>query len=233
MPSRAPKKREDLRKRRQPLRALHRGWLARFWPVAQQQIRRLDPLAPKDLEAELGREADPVTRARRVAELAAPADMKVLTTITHGLPAAVALTHHRPLTLISELAQRRLATVGVRAGEVVEHELSDRFQAALARWPGLLEPEPRPALLAAPDRELHAELIEPVSAAPGGQDPGPSSEPRRVLPRPADPEPPPRPSPPAPRLLPANAAHVERTEADVTHPGVAWFPPERGPLPPP
>ena len=113
------------------------GWLTRAWKAAQRDLARVDPGAgdlERELSSELAAEADPVARARKVAEAAAPGDMILLTALTHGVAPAALEAYRGSLRLVSDLAQRRLSIVGLRAGEVVEHDASDRFRAFLERW---------------------------------------------------------------------------------------------------
>lgn len=55
--------------------------------------------------------------------------------------------HAKAVRAAIDVAKATLETSGARRPEVLEHDLSDRFQAALARWPALVDPEPDPPAL--------------------------------------------------------------------------------------
>jgi len=150
------------RPRRLP--ALRGNWLLPAWKAALARLQAIDPSAA-GLEDELQLETNPVTRARLLAERMAPLDMKTLIAITHGLPLATADAHHRPLRHITDVGQRRLSIAGLKAGEVQEHDLSDRMREFLTRWN---EPaEPSPALPPADTIEARAtRLPEPEPERP-------------------------------------------------------------------
>src|SRR5882724_8318763 len=110
------------------------SWLASGIRRAARNMQRADEQSPRDLTAEVAEVTDPVDRARRLAELAAPADMLALIAIRHGLAPEVMDTYKHQLRLIADIASRSLSIVGLRAGEVQTFEVSDRFREFLERW---------------------------------------------------------------------------------------------------
>lgn len=107
------------------------------WKRAQAAMLALDEGGtPGEMAARLKSIPGPVERARAIAEAAAPADMVLLTALTHGMAPADLEQYARALTHVSGLAQRRLSVVGLKAGEVRELDISDRLRDALARWNG-------------------------------------------------------------------------------------------------
>ena len=92
--------------------------------------------------------AEPVGRARRLAELAAPADMRLSLALGLGATAADLEADKAGARLMLEAAHKRLGIVGLRTGEGLEEGMSDRMARFLAVW---MEPAAaRPALLAPP-----------------------------------------------------------------------------------
>jgi len=130
------------RQRRLPV--LKAGWLVPAWRAALARLQAIDPSAA-GLEDELRQETNPVTQARLLAERMAPLDMKTSIAITHGLPLDTADVYRTPLRHITDVGQRRLSIAGLKAGEVQEHDLSDRMREFLTRW-HQDRPEPGPAL---------------------------------------------------------------------------------------
>ena len=100
----------------------------------QRAKRRIQGAAELDVDAELREVPEPVARARRLAELAAPMDMRL--TLALGLGCSVAeLEHERHgVRVMGDLAFRRLAIVGLKSGESIEHDVSDRLKDALSRF---------------------------------------------------------------------------------------------------
>jgi hypothetical protein len=93
---------------------------------AATQGIRLDPPA--------GRKVSPVERARRMAELAAPLDMMQSLALGHGTDPEVLERDRAAHRLRAELCHKRLSIVGLKSGEIVENDLSDRFQSFLTSW---------------------------------------------------------------------------------------------------
>jgi hypothetical protein len=127
------------RPRRLP--ALRSNWLLPAWKAALARLQAIDPSAA-GLEDELQQETDPVTRARLLAERMAPLDLKTGIAITHGLPLAITEAYKASLRHITDVGQRRLSIAGLKAGEVQEHDLSDRMREFLTRWNEPAEPSP-------------------------------------------------------------------------------------------
>lgn len=97
-----------------------------------------------DLELELKRERDTVSRARRIAELLAPLDMIQSASISHGTSPGDVEVLNRAYRLKAELAHRRLSIVGLKSGEVLEADVSDRLRDALTRFFDPARRRPRP-----------------------------------------------------------------------------------------
>lgn len=121
-----------------------------LWTEAAARIKRAGGL---DIDREARAVHDPVQKARRLAEVAAAADMRLTIAYGHADPRT-----HEPVkgyvSLALQAAFRRLAAVGVRSGDVVEHDLSDRFQDFMQRFSAARAPDPpraRPLPAAGPD----------------------------------------------------------------------------------
>lgn len=130
------------------------GWLARGVKQAGKAMHRADPDTPADLVAAAQDVTDPIDRARRYAEIASPVDMLALIAIRHGLDPDTAETYKHQLRLIADIASRSLSIVGLRAGEVQQFEVSDRFREFLERWQS--GGQPAPVII-----DGHAERVNP------------------------------------------------------------------------
>jgi hypothetical protein len=134
--------------RRTPV--LRSGWMLLAWKKAQARLRAVDPDLPADLVAAVSDRTGPVERARGLAEFMAPSDMILLAGVTHGLAPAEVEAYGKPLRLMTDLAQRRLSMVGLKSGEAVEHDMSDRLRGFLELWhqdrPAPVDVTPPPAL---------------------------------------------------------------------------------------
>ena len=117
--------------------ALRRDWLG---PAVRCKQALLTAAGVELPSAEPG--SDPVGSARRHAEAVAPFDMQVLDAIRFGLSLKTLEQYHRSLRLVSDLALRNLAMVGLKTGETVEMDLSDRMREFLTRWNEPAEPGP-------------------------------------------------------------------------------------------
>ena len=104
------------------------------WKKAQARLQAVDPDLPADLIEAVADRTGPVERARGLAELLAPVDMILLAGVTHGLAPDEVEAYGKPLRLMTDLAQRRLSTVGLKSGEAVEHDMSDRLRSFLELW---------------------------------------------------------------------------------------------------
>jgi len=60
--------------------------------------------------------------------------MLALIAIRHGIDPDTAETYKHQLRLIADIASRSLSIVGLRAGDVQQFEVSDRFREFLERW---------------------------------------------------------------------------------------------------
>ena len=108
-----------------------------FWsPAWQRALEAARTTSGADVEAEIARVKDPVGRARRAAELAAPGNMRVALALALGTTPAEIEKDKAGYRMIAEDAHRLLAMVGLRAGEAVEVEMSDRMQDFLTRFFG-------------------------------------------------------------------------------------------------
>jgi len=59
-----------------------------------------------------------------------------------GCPSATTEAYKASLRHITDVGQRRLSIAGLKAGEVQEHDLSDRMREFLTRWNEPAEPGP-------------------------------------------------------------------------------------------
>jgi hypothetical protein len=90
----------------------------------------------QDPDREMAKEQNPVSQARRLAELSAPADMRLSVALSHGMTLAKLEDNRAGARLASDLAFKRLSIVGLRSGEPVEVEVSDRMRDFLERFFG-------------------------------------------------------------------------------------------------
>lgn len=75
-----------------------------------------------------GKDESPVAFARRMAELAAPADMRLSLALGLGTTNLEHELYPRAMRLRADLSHKRLAIVGLRAGETLQDDgVSDRF----------------------------------------------------------------------------------------------------------
>lgn len=88
----------------------------------------------EDPDRAMAKEQDPVAQARRLAELSAPADMRLVVALTHGTPLPTLEANRASARLVSDLVHKRLSIVGLRSGEPVQVEVSERMQDFLARF---------------------------------------------------------------------------------------------------
>ena len=110
------------------------GWdFARAWTRAQA---RITAAAGVDAVTESNVEVEPVARARRLAEISAPADMRLTLALTHGTSLEELDAGRHAVRVMADMAFRRLAVVGLKSGESVEHDVSDRLKDALGLWFG-------------------------------------------------------------------------------------------------
>jgi hypothetical protein len=167
---------------------LRSGWFARAWREAQASAKHVDTSFPAPLEPHTRAIADPVERARRIAELHAPADMMTLIAISHGLTVEQQEVYARALRHTSDLAQRRLAMVGLRAGDALAIEPSDRLRQFLDLWHADSARDSRPPRDRARDALAAPVILDPdtVTDAVTDVDPArPAAPPPRARARPA------------------------------------------------
>jgi len=135
-------------RRSPPLRS---GWVLHAWKKAQAKLKAVDPDLPADLIEAVADRTGPVERARGLAELMAPSDMILLAAVAHGLLPDELEAYGKPLRMMTDLAQRRLSMVGLKSGEAVEHDMSDRLRSFLELWhadrPAPLDVTPPPQAL--------------------------------------------------------------------------------------
>lgn len=141
-------------------------WLAKSVKRAGKAMHRADPDTPADLVGAAADVTDPIDRARRYAEIASPVDMLALIAIRHGIDPDTAETYKHQLRLIADIASRSLSIVGLRAGDVQQFEVSDRFREFLERWQGGGE-RPAPIIIE------HAERVNPDDGSPDALTEGP------------------------------------------------------------
>ena len=104
-------------------------------------------------------DGDALTQARASAQALANFDIQLLAAIRYGLPLKTLEKCHRSLRLVSDLSLRNLAIVGLKTGETVEMDLSDRMREFLTRWQEDRSP-------AAPDALPHPRAALPAGDAP-------------------------------------------------------------------
>ena len=117
------------------------------WAKAKRRMLEASGISPDQAKTE----REPVARARRLAELAAPADMRLSLALGLGATAADLEADKAGARLMLEAAHKRLGIVGLRTGEGLEEGMSDRMTRFLAVWmeaaPSSATPAPRaPAL---------------------------------------------------------------------------------------
>lgn len=88
-------------------------------------------------------EPEPVQRARRTLEHAAPALVNLTLALTLGTDPEELDRRRGGVRVMADLAVRQLAAVGIKTGETVEHDLSERFTDAMARFFGPVSDPPR------------------------------------------------------------------------------------------
>jgi hypothetical protein len=113
-----------------------RPWSPRRWDFAVAFDRaqaRIRQAAGGKLEVE---ESDPVQLAMARARHAAPALVNLVQALTLGTDPEELDARRGGVRIMAELATRQLAIVGLKSGEVVEHDLSERFQDAMQRFFG-------------------------------------------------------------------------------------------------
>lgn len=136
--------------RRAQLRAgYHRIDLAKAWKRAQKAIKDASGL---DVVKETRKVADPVQRARRIAEVSSAMDMRLSVMLTLGCDPDELERDKSGVRLMLEGAHKRLGIVGLRTGEAIEHDLSPRFQAFMERFAQFRARAPRGAII---DGEAH------------------------------------------------------------------------------
>lgn len=105
--------------------------LAKAWTKAKARIKDASGL---DVDKESRKLTEPVARARRLAEVASPMDMRLSIMLGLGCTPDELERDKSGARLMLEAAHKRMSIVGLRSGEVQEHELSDRFQEFFARF---------------------------------------------------------------------------------------------------
>ena len=97
---------------------------------------------------------EPVERARRRVEVSAPALVKLAQALTLGTSPEELDRMRGGVRIMADLAVRQLAAVGIRSGESIEVDTSERMQQFLSSW---FEGDHRKVIDVTPSRE---ELIE-------------------------------------------------------------------------
>ena len=144
--------------------------LAQAWRKAKARI-----LEASGVSADVAsRTAEPVARARKLAELAAPADMRLSLALTLGASPAELEQDKSGARLMLEGAHKRLGIVGLRSGDSLEEGMSDRMAGFLRAWFNAAAPAPlRPpaGIIDATARALPPAAAEPAPSPPSpGQD---------------------------------------------------------------
>jgi hypothetical protein len=116
-------------------RNAHRGWLG---PALQRARERTGQALPAVVD-----DADALTTARSSAASLANFDIQLLAAIRFGLPLQTLEKCHRSLRLVSDLSLRNLAIVGLKTGETVEMDLSERMRDFLTAWHDGQAPAPK------------------------------------------------------------------------------------------
>ena len=115
---------------RQNHRRRHGVDLAEAWQRAKRRILEASGVSAD----QAARVAEPVGRARRLAELAAPADMRLSLALTLGVSTADLEQDKSGARLMLETAHKRLGIVGLRSGDPLDEGASERFTAFLRAW---------------------------------------------------------------------------------------------------
>ena len=120
--------------------------LVKCW---QQLRKRVYDATGLDIDQEMRQAGEPVARARRGADVASATAMRTLLALTQGASAADLETDKSGARLMIEGSRAVLSIVGLRAGDVLEHDFSDRFKDALSAFygPPTAALEPAPAAL--------------------------------------------------------------------------------------
>ncbi len=133
--------------------------LAKCWTRAKQRIKDASGINP-DVASTI---IEPVARARRLAELAAPADMRASLALTLGASAEELEQDKAGARLILEGAHKRLGIVGLRSGDSIEEGMSERMAGFLRAWfePAVSAPHPPAQVI-----EAEARRVSALGAAP-------------------------------------------------------------------
>src|SRR3989442_1087366 len=108
------------------------GWdFAKALARARQRIAAAADLDPSQYADQT---QAPVDRARKRAETAAPALVDFCQALTLGTDPAELDRLRGGLRIAAELALRQLAAVGIKTGETMEHDVSDKFRNFIAGW---------------------------------------------------------------------------------------------------
>ena len=86
--------------------------------------------------------------------------MILLAGVSHGLAPDEVEAYGKPLRMVADLAQRRLSMVGLKSGEAVEHDMSDRLRSFLELW-HQDKPAPAPQDITPPPAALSRESPAP------------------------------------------------------------------------
>ena len=104
--------------------------LTECWRRAKARILEASGLNPDVARSVV----EPVARARRLAELAAPADMRLSLALGLGASPADLETDKAGARLMLEAAHKRLGIVGLRSGDSLELGASERMTDFLRAW---------------------------------------------------------------------------------------------------
>lgn len=100
----------------------------------RRKIARKLGLPTEDLAERLATIASPEERSRELMRFYAEADTALLIALGHGTDLATLETLRGGSRLVAELAQRRLAVLGLKSGEAIDLEPSQKMQEFLERW---------------------------------------------------------------------------------------------------
>jgi hypothetical protein len=114
------------------------GWdFAKALKLARRRIAAAAGIAATHADES---NAEPVQRARRRAEAAAPALIDLAQALTLGSDPAALDARRGGVRIMADLAVRQLAMVGLKSSEAIEHDMSDRMAEFLDRF---LDPQAR------------------------------------------------------------------------------------------
>jgi hypothetical protein len=111
--------------------------LAAAWKRAERVRQATHPvtLTEPDVRGQAVQlSSDPVTRAKEIAAQFAVADMRLSLALSHGTDLETLEALRAGSRFVAELAHKRLSILGLKSGEAVSLEPSERMAEFLERW---------------------------------------------------------------------------------------------------